>query len=122
MGLKLDQHVQHDRDHYEEGNTSEDIVFSSHVNINEKDRGGKDKVNSLHHQIVNMRSIMDSDLPVIIAATSKKYTTEENDKKYGTIEALQYIEYPAITVQWHPELIWDHFSRQSIASLIAIND
>lgn len=62
-------------------------------------------VNSLHHQVV---------------AKPKKFEGEILvSDKYDTIEALQYANYPAITVQWHPELIFDDYSTDAVQTLIA---
>ncbi len=70
------------------------------------------RVNSIHHQVV-----LDENLPNEIKVLAR-YTPEirEND---GEIEAITYFpEYPAHTVQWHPEEIEDDFSIHLINHLL----
>jgi len=55
------------------------------------------KVNSIHHQAIDI--IPENAISLAV------YKGEENDTKHN--EALGYIDYPAFTVQWHPEELGD---------------
>jgi putative glutamine amidotransferase len=66
-------------------------------------------INSIHHQIVD--KIPENS---IILASYDSKTNKENEE----IEALGYVDYPAATVQWHPEEIWDKFSIDLIMNLL----
>lgn len=67
------------------------------------------EVNSLHHQVVSE----EPKNSVILA-------TYGNNSFKKDIESLAYVDYPAITVQWHPEEIWDSFSINAIKKLLKI--
>lgn len=71
-------------------------------------------VNSLHHQVVN---VVPSNATVLA-----QYTNNINNNVNKEIEALGYNDYPAITVQWHPEEIWDRFSINAIKKLLNLYD
>lgn len=67
------------------------------------------EVNSLHHQVVDKAP----ENAVVIA----KY---DSNNTFKEIEALGYTNYPAVTVQWHPEEIWDEFSMRAIRNLLKL--
>lgn len=72
------------------------------------------KVNSIHHQ-----SLDRDNMPAI----GKILATQQDAKidPEGTIEAMTYLpEYPAHTVQWHPEDIRDTFSISLILNLLKL--
>lgn len=72
--------------------------------------------NSIHHQVVD--TIPDFGKVVAVYNSSK---TSKNKFSTRHIEAISYTEkYPAITVQWHPEEIEDHFSVTAINYLLNI--
>jgi len=76
----------------------------------------KFEVNSIHHQSVD-HTAMPEIGSVLACHTSKNGGTE------GLIEAMTYFpEYPAHTVQWHPEEIRDDFSITLIMQLLTLND
>lgn len=108
QGLELIQHSNIEVDSYSVNETSEEIVTSPYarklLGVPEKI-----KINSLHHQIVASRNIDESKVD-IAALTSKGY-----------IEALIYKNYPAITCQWHPELIFDSFALKAVKYLLNKN-
>ena len=71
-------------------------------------------VNSIHHQCI------DSDNLPEIGQVLAVYTDSKGQVQ-GTVEAMSYYpEYPAITVQWHPEEIRDTLSYQAIKKLLNI--
>ena len=65
------------------------------------------EVNSIHHQIVD-------EVPGNAVVLARHSVTKE-------IEALGYIDYPAFSVQWHPEQIKDKFSINLIEELLSCN-
>jgi len=67
----------------------------------------KIKVNSIHHQVVD--KIPDNAIEIC------RY---KGDDYEATNEALMYTDYPAFTVQWHPEHIYDSLSIQLIQDLL----
>lgn len=69
--------------------------------------GNEMDINSRHHQSVMTIGMSDED--VIVAAVEKEVLN---------VEALVYRKYPAITVQWHPEVINDEFSLKAIKFLL----
>jgi putative glutamine amidotransferase len=69
----------------------------------EKPLALKFKVNSMHHQAVNM---LGAGLEVI--ATSED----------GFIEAIKHQSLPIAAVQWHPEEIWDQYTSKLIDNLL----
>lgn len=68
-------------------------------------------VNSLHHQVVNK-------VPENATVLACYANNLNNNNTLKDIEALGYNDYPAITVQWHPEEIWDKFSINAIKKLL----
>lgn len=85
--------------------------FSTIFNITNLD------VNSLHHQVVKE---VQSDLAKVIGVYNGALNLKQNQKSpYSShIEALAYIDYPAYSVQWHPEELWDTFSINLIKTLL----
>jgi len=76
----------------------------------------KFEVNSIHHQAVDHRH-MPQIGTVLACHTSKAGNID------GIIEAMTYFpDYPAHTVQWHPEEIRDDFSIALIEQLLTLND
>lgn len=69
------------------------------------------EVNSLHHQVI-----------YISPKNSTVLAIYDNSNKEKEIEALGYNDYPAITVQWHPEEIWDLFSMNAIKKLLKLEE
>lgn len=65
------------------------------------------EVNSLHHQTVS-----------VYPQNSSVIAVYDNSNPNKEIEALAYNNYPAFTVQWHPEEIWDVFSESLIDKLL----
>lgn len=114
FGGKLQQHMFHETT--PAGERTKKVHFldlTNHVtdyipNISSLQRF---EVNSLHHQVVSKEPLNSVVLAVYGNATHKK-----------DIEALAYTDYPAITVQWHPEEIWDEFSINAIKSLLKIEE
>ena len=73
-------------------------------------------VNSIHHQCLD-----DNFLPRI--GTPLARYTDKTQKDYGPVEAMTYFpDYPAYTVQWHPEDIRDQFSYELISNLLTLQD
>lgn len=72
-------------------------------------------VNSIHHQCVDY-----DNLPKIGKVLAVYQNSKEHPKaNIETVEAMTYLpEYPASTVQWHPEDIRDAFSIQLICNLL----
>ena len=71
-------------------------------------------VNSIHHQAIDSNN-----LPKIGSILAVQY--EAKPETFGTIEAMTYLpEYPAHTVQWHPEDIRDEFSISLILNLLKV--
>lgn len=69
-------------------------------------------VNSIHHQAIDANH-----LPKIGKVLAIQY--QSKPEEFGTIEAMTYLpEYPAHTVQWHPEDIRDEFSIKLILNLL----
>lgn len=64
------------------------------------------RVNSMHHQVVDK---VPSNAIVIAEHTEDNF-----------IEGLAYIDYPAYTVQWHPEEIYDELSIKLISDLFNV--
>lgn len=69
-----------------------------------------EEVNSIHHQIVKNKP----DNAIVLAEYVGKH------EEAGTIEALYYPEFKAITVQWHPEEIKDAPSVAFINHLLTL--
>jgi putative glutamine amidotransferase len=67
------------------------------------------EVNSLHHQVIDK-------LPENATAIAL-YDSNNANKE---VEAIGYTNYPAVTVQWHPEEIWDEFSMRAIKKLLKL--
>lgn len=71
-------------------------------------------VNSIHHQAIDSNF-----LPKIGSVLAVQY--EAKPESFGTVEAMTYLpEYPAHTVQWHPEDIRDEFSISLILNLLKL--
>lgn len=71
-------------------------------------------VNSIHHQAIDRNY-----LPKIGSVLAVQY--EAKPESFGTVEAMTYLpEYPAHTVQWHPEDIRDEFSIKLILNLLKL--
>jgi putative glutamine amidotransferase len=64
-------------------------------------------VNSRHHQCVK---VCDTEKAVVTAALGKIDS--------GRIEAMEYIGYPIVSVQWHPEILFDTYTMRSIELLL----
>ena len=62
------------------------------------------RVNSIHHQVVGV-------IPSNAVIIAEHF--EDNH-----IEALAYVDYPAYTVQWHPEEIYDDLSVSLVSDLL----
>jgi putative glutamine amidotransferase len=74
------------------------------------------KVNSIHHQVADHVNLAEE-------ATILAQETCDKNKRNGVIEALTYFpNYPAHTVQWHPEEIQDEFSIGLIEHLLTLKD
>jgi len=66
-------------------------------------------INSRHHQSVKECDITIAKVTAFLmqgASASKR------------IEAIEYLNYPIITVQWHPEIIFDQYSMESCIKLV----
>lgn len=75
-------------------------------------------INSIHHQAVEEESLPAN--ATILARHTPKTGKAQTD---GLIEAVSYFpDYPAHTVQWHPEEIGDAFSCQLIWHLLGLSD
>lgn len=83
-------------------------------------------VNSMHHQIVSvppknaivsMRYISDDEFK----DRKKNGLTTIDSLKENDIEGLIYTDYPAASVQHHPEEIWDEYSQMLIEHLLSGN-
>lgn len=73
-------------------------------------------VNSRHHQVVK-------NCPENAAVIGRYNGKEKQHWEEGDIEALTYFpNYPAHTVQWHPEDKRDDFSIRLIKHLLTLND
>ena len=110
-GIELQQHLNVQVDEYVANQTSEIIATSKYA----QDLLGVEEgvhINSLHHQVVRYTEELKKNPKVDVAAL-----TVVNEKPI--VEALIYKDYPAITVQWHPELIFDSFSMKAVRSLLA---
>lgn len=68
--------------------------------------------NSIHHQCIDHNALPQIGSPLA-------FKTCKNGNETGTIEAMTYLpNYPAHTVQWHPEEIEDIFSVYLIERLL----
>lgn len=71
--------------------------------------------NSIHHQCIDHNF-----MPRVGSALA--FHTDKNGNETGPIEAMTYYpDYPAHTVQWHPEEIEDEFSIHLIEDLLNLN-
>ena len=73
-------------------------------------------VNSLHHQCVVTKRDAKEYLPLFKAATLE--TKKEGSKPLGVIEGMIHVSKPIISVQWHPEELYDAFSIQAMHLLV----
>lgn len=115
FGGKLKQHMFHETNKYDErGKKVHHLKFSD--NVQEFANGFssliRPEVNSLHHQVVSVPP----DNAVVLAIY------DNNTAKDKDIEALGYVDYPAVTVQWHPEEIWDEFSIKAMKKLLKLEE
>ena len=119
MGAKLIQHMYHPTNHESCRN---ETIHEVKMVLDKKEfrippfmEGLKNQfVNSMHHQVVSSNNLPDDILPVY---------RFENDVKKGPkykeeIEALYFPTINSISVQWHPEEIWDNFSIEAITYLL----
>lgn len=74
------------------------------------------EINSLHHQSVTHKSATENN-NVIISVVGKDQRDFDFPEK-GGVEALIYKNIHAITVQWHPELIYDEYSINALNYLL----
>lgn len=129
FGGKLLQHMSH------ENNPSDDrtkLVHETLIDMSKtkdfypfskgreivSDLGPNDNIiistNSIHHQVVSEVGEFGK-----IVATYNTDKPTKNKSRFDHIEAISYTDnYPAITVQWHPEEIEDHFSVTAINYLL----
>jgi gamma-glutamyl-gamma-aminobutyrate hydrolase PuuD len=71
-------------------------------------------VNSIHHQCIDSDNLPTIGRPLAVY-TDAKGTID------GPIEAMSYLpDYPAFSVQWHPEDIRDLFSYELITNLLTV--
>lgn len=114
FGAQLEQHMHHETN--KESNRTEQvhkvIVDHSVADLIPELSSVDFKVNSIHHQ-----TVLDDGLPSCIKVLAR-YSPEIREYG-GEIEAITYFpEYPAHTVQWHPEEIEDDFSIHLINHLL----
>lgn len=76
----------------------------------------KIRVNSMHHQIVDKGSV--SNNPDIIITGTHAASKEYIDTY---VESLFYPNHNIITVQWHPEEIWDKYSVLAVEYLLSLS-
>lgn len=73
-------------------------------------------VNSIHHQCIDENNLPKIGSPLAVY-------TDKSAKVDGPVEAMTYFpDYPAYTVQWHPEDIRDEFSYNLIFNLLDLQD
>lgn len=113
QGAQLKQHMHHESNpDYDRTKLVHDVIIN--LKSLKHDFGFKDvysqlitstmKVNSIHHQIV-------------LNKPKESIVIAEHD---SDIEALGYLNYPAFTVQWHPEEIHDKLSEMLILKLLKL--
>lgn len=112
-GSQLKQHMNHESNSdYDRTKLVHDVIVN--LKTLKHDFGFKDvysklitnsmKVNSIHHQVVFNKP-------------QESVVLAEHDTD---IEALGYLNYPAFTVQWHPEEIHDELSEMLILKLLKL--
>lgn len=119
FGAKLNQHMSHESNGFDRKKTVHDIIFTKSdfpfeipvAASNPKKAQLYTRltipVNSIHHQTV-------ASAPENGKVIARHSTDHE-------IEAISYIEnYPAFTVQWHPEEIHDILSKRMINYLLTL--
>ncbi len=119
-GVPMDQHVSgwHDSSTKHRGELTNDLFNPERYNINTLEISGKRdnkgnpvpdlKVNSLHHQAILYRDLLNN-TDLLKAA----YICEDE-----VVEAVYHVTKPIIGVQFHPEEINDSFSDTSIKRLL----
>jgi gamma-glutamyl-gamma-aminobutyrate hydrolase PuuD len=126
MGAKLVQHMYHPTNaEHERTKTSHEVrVVLDEWNDKPKWQLPKfmedltnQHVNSMHHQVVSINKLPEDVLPVYLFENKKG--TSKAEQFDTDIEALFYPTINAISVQWHPEEIWDSFSVSAINYLLS---
>lgn len=122
FGMDLIQHKVEPLSKYEFGETCEKVTLMNYFKVHnykpKKEDGTPNwemlkgekvrhtlEINSRHHQSLKA---CDPKLATVTAHI-------ENDP--DRIEAIEYLNYNIITVQWHPELLWDQYSMDSAVKL-----
>lgn len=79
------------------------------------------EVNSLHHQVVYLsEETKESWDKSNIHVVATHHSSKEHKDSY--IEAICYNDHNIITVQWHPEEIWDDFTDAAMNYLLSLSD
>lgn len=115
FGLDMRQDLNHIQNDVDRTKLVHEVILTQpgKILINQKPFGNnkepKFEVNSMHHQgfILSEQENLQQK-KVIIYGSSKD----------GVIEAMGHSERPIISVQWHPEEIYDAFSAKAISKLL----
>lgn len=108
FGYKLDQHLDL---YYSNPRTERKEELILLPKLNDSIAKSSLKVNSLHHQGVNL----------LCDKGNKDFTPIAMSKVYGNVEAMAHTSLQIAGVQWHPEEIEDEFSGMLIYKLIDRN-
>lgn len=113
FGAQLNQHMWHETN----GSNRSELVHGITINPNKElgiERIKYQDVNSIHHQ-----TIMDDTLPEFADVLARYDTRGKAKSNYTEIEAVSYLrKYPIITVQYHPEEIYDDLGIMCVEYLL----
>jgi gamma-glutamyl-gamma-aminobutyrate hydrolase PuuD len=126
FGMELIQDKIEPLSPYEFGKTIEKVQLMNYYDVHEKTPKNKDgttnwkivngkkvkhvmDINSRHHQCLKECN------------PSLATVTAHIDGEPKRIEAIEYVHHNIITVQWHPEILFDQYSMDSVAALLKIS-
>ena len=113
FGGRLVQHMFHETTSDTERNKLVHGLFLENTQLIPGLRNRSFEVNSLHHQIID-EEYVPTNCRILARHSNKAGTTRD-----GVIESVTYYpSYPAHSVQWHPEEIYDEFSMTLINHLL----
>lgn len=73
------------------------------------------EVNSHHHQGLTVSGLSDQIIPIFYADNEDDYYTNEG----AIVEAFRHVTLPIYGIQWHPEELYDQYTKRVIEQLLA---
>lgn len=128
-GASLIQHMHHETSEpmkrfelvHEVNIDTHKLPYKSSLRIPKNSMMANISVNSLHHQVVSNNSQLKALEKEGVVSVIAKHKSSKNYEDTH-IEALYYPGINSISVQWHPEEIYDAFSEEAINYLLSLTE